>query len=93
MYFERALYLDRNYLTAWALMGHELIEMKNPHADVDAYRKAVGKELSIRTRFFVSPNYLSLSEINHQDYRTRYGLGHTYEALRMQYHAMYYFQR
>ncbi|PIG69222.1 cell division cycle [Aspergillus arachidicola] len=32
MYFRRALTLDRNFLSAWTLMGHEYIEMKNTHA-------------------------------------------------------------
>ncbi|KAL6183203.1 hypothetical protein ACLB2K_044614 [Fragaria x ananassa] len=41
LYFRRALKLDRNYLSAWTLMGHEFIEMKNTPAAVDAYRHAV----------------------------------------------------
>ncbi|KAK4486088.1 hypothetical protein RD792_008756 [Penstemon davidsonii] len=41
MYFRRALKLNKNYLTAWTLMGHEYVEMKNTSAAVDAYRRAV----------------------------------------------------
>ena len=41
MYFRRALTLDRNFLSAWTLMGHEYIEMKNPHAAIESYRRAV----------------------------------------------------
>ncbi len=41
MYFRRALTLDRNYLPAWTLMGHEYIEMKNTHAAIESYRRAV----------------------------------------------------
>lgn len=41
MYFRRALTLDRNFLSAWTLMGHEYIEMKNTHAAVESYRRAV----------------------------------------------------
>nr|GMC75872.1 anaphase-promoting complex subunit 8 [Ipomoea batatas] len=41
MYFRRALKLNKNYLSAWTLMGHEYIEMKNIPAAVDAYRRAV----------------------------------------------------
>ncbi|KAL5129691.1 Anaphase-promoting complex subunit 8 [Glycine soja] len=41
VYFRRALKLDKNYLTAWTLMGHEFVEMKNTPAAVDAYRRAV----------------------------------------------------
>jgi len=41
MYFRRALKLNKNYLSAWTLMGHEFVEMKNPSAAIDAYRRAV----------------------------------------------------
>lgn len=41
IYFRRALTLDRNCLTAWTLMGHEYVEMKNTHAAIEAYRRAV----------------------------------------------------
>ncbi|CAI9112380.1 OLC1v1012826C1 [Oldenlandia corymbosa var. corymbosa] len=41
MYFRRALKLNSNYLSAWTLMGHEYVEMKNTPAAVDAYRRAV----------------------------------------------------
>ncbi|CDO74456.1 hypothetical protein BN946_scf184979.g11 [Trametes cinnabarina] len=40
-YFKRATQLDRSYLAAWTLMGHEFVEMKNSHAAIEAYRKAV----------------------------------------------------
>ena len=40
-YFQRALKLDATYLSAWTLMGHEYVEMKNPNAAVEAYRRAV----------------------------------------------------
>ncbi|KAK7404286.1 hypothetical protein VNO78_05059 [Psophocarpus tetragonolobus] len=41
VYFRRALKLDKNCLTAWTLMDHEFVEMKNTPAAVDAYRPAV----------------------------------------------------
>ena len=41
MYFRRALTLDRNFLSAWTLMGHEYIELKNTHAAIESYRRAV----------------------------------------------------
>lgn len=43
IYFQRALKLDPNYLSAWTLMGHEFMEMKNTNAAIQSYRKAVGK--------------------------------------------------
>ncbi|CAN6916891.1 unnamed protein product [Brassica oleracea var. botrytis] len=41
MYFRRALKLNKKYLSAWTLMGHEYVEMKNTSAAIDAYRRAV----------------------------------------------------
>ncbi|KAL8808639.1 MAG: hypothetical protein Q9200_004168 [Gallowayella weberi] len=41
MYFRRALTLDRTFLSAWTLMGHEYVEMKNTHAAISSYRRAV----------------------------------------------------
>lgn len=40
-YFKRALKLDPHFLSAWTLMGHEYVELKNPSAAIEAYRKAV----------------------------------------------------
>ena len=40
-YFRRALTLDRSFLSAWTLMGHEYVEMKNTHAAIESYRRAV----------------------------------------------------
>lgn len=41
VYFRRALKLRRTYLSAWTLMGHEYVEMKNTPAAIEAYRNAV----------------------------------------------------
>jgi cytochrome c-type biogenesis protein CcmH/NrfG len=41
-YFKRAVQLDPTHLAAWTLMGHEYIEMKNPNAAIEAYRRATG---------------------------------------------------
>ncbi|RCV07612.1 hypothetical protein SETIT_1G258700v2 [Setaria italica] len=41
LYFQRALKLNRKYLSAWTLMGHEYVELKNTPAAIDAYRRAV----------------------------------------------------
>lgn len=42
-YFQRALKLNPNYLSAWTLMGHEFMELKNTNAAIDCYRKAISK--------------------------------------------------
>ncbi len=34
MYFRRAIKLDQACLSAWTLMGHEYVEMKNPPAAI-----------------------------------------------------------
>lgn len=85
MYFRRALRLDRGYLSAWTLMGHEFVEMKVTHAAVEAYRRAVGALLSLICALIVA-------DVNRKDYRAWYGLGQTYEILDMPYHALSYFQ-
>ena len=41
VYFQRALKLNPNYISAWTLMGHELIELKNTSGAVQAYRRAI----------------------------------------------------
>ncbi|ESN90559.1 hypothetical protein HELRODRAFT_96551 [Helobdella robusta] len=41
MYFQRAIKLDPNYLSAWTLMGHEFMELKSTSAAILAYRKAI----------------------------------------------------
>lgn len=45
VYFQRALKLDPTYLSAWTLMGHEFMEVKNTNAAIQSYRKAVGKSI------------------------------------------------
>jgi len=42
MYFSRAVRLNPKFLSAYILMGHEYMEMKNIPAAVRAYRKAAG---------------------------------------------------
>ncbi|XP_055928832.1 cell division cycle protein 23 homolog [Argiope bruennichi] len=41
LYFQRALKLNPNYLSAWTLMGHEYMEMKNTSFAIQAYRQAI----------------------------------------------------
>lgn len=41
MYYKRALVLNKNCLSAWTLMGHEFVELKNSHAAIESYRRAV----------------------------------------------------
>lgn len=39
--FRRALHLDRNFTSAWTLMGHEYVELKNSQTAIECYRRAV----------------------------------------------------
>ena len=41
IYFRRALRLSPNYLAAWTLLGHELVELRNTSGAIEAYRRAV----------------------------------------------------
>lgn len=41
MYYKRALSLNPNCLSAWTLMGHEFVELKNTHAAIESYRRAL----------------------------------------------------
>ncbi|KAF7999336.1 hypothetical protein HF325_006012 [Metschnikowia pulcherrima] len=41
MYYKRALTLNKACLSAWTLMGHEFVELKNSHAAIELYRRAV----------------------------------------------------
>jgi anaphase-promoting complex subunit 8 len=41
IYFKKALKLDKNFLAAWTLMGHEFLEMKNIGGAIESYRNAV----------------------------------------------------
>jgi hypothetical protein len=40
-YFNRALKLDRHYLSAWTLMGHEYVEIKNVPMAIGASRASL----------------------------------------------------
>lgn len=56
VYFQRALKLDPNYLSAWTLMGHEFMELKNTNAAIQSYRKAVGKLFYRSLQYFTKVN-------------------------------------
>jgi tetratricopeptide (TPR) repeat protein len=41
VYFRRCLRLNPQFLSAWTLMGHEYVELKNTAAAIECYRRAV----------------------------------------------------
>jgi anaphase-promoting complex subunit 8 len=102
--FKRALRLDPGYLSAWTLMGHEYVEMKNTYAAIESYRRAIGMSSCLFIFAFYYPidelqgsPYViilhSLVDANSKDYRAWYGLGQTYEVLDMLSYSLYYYQQ
>jgi anaphase-promoting complex subunit 8 len=58
MYFQRALRLDFGYLSAWTLMGHEYMELRNTAAAVQCYRSALNvSELDYRAWYGLGQTY------------------------------------
>jgi len=49
LYFQRALKLNPGYLSAWTLMGHEYMELKQTSAAIQAYRQAIGPFILLTT--------------------------------------------
>lgn len=63
IYFQRALKLNPHFLSAWTLMGHEFMEMKNTNAAIQSYRKAVGKCKNEHCRYFRSKFFLLIEKM------------------------------
>uniref|UniRef100_A0A182NUJ0 Cyclosome subunit 8 n=1 Tax=Anopheles dirus TaxID=7168 RepID=A0A182NUJ0_9DIPT len=95
MYFQRALKLNPRYLSAWTLMGHEFMEMKNTNAAIQSYRQAVevnkrdfrawyglGQAYEILKMAFYSLYYYKTAQkLRPYDSRMLVALGETYEKL------------
>lgn len=107
LYFQRALKLNPRCLGAWTLMGHEYMEMKNTSAAIQAYRSGWWSfyslpDLSQQCRGII-PDYIVVTmfflvyrhaiEVNKRDYRAWYGLGQTYEILKMPFYCLYYYRK
>lgn len=63
LYFRRALKLDRAYLSAWTLMGHEYVEIKNTNAAIASYRRAVGPSFPSLPLVHFPPSSISPSPL------------------------------
>jgi len=95
VYFQRALKLDRSCLSAWTLMGHEFIELRNTEAAVEAYRRAVdinpkdyrawyglGQAYELLQMFLYATHYYSNAvSLRPYDSRMWCALGSCYEKL------------
>ena len=81
------------YLSALTLMGHEYMEMKNTNAAIQSYRYI----LLHYTILILDMTFLFILrqaiEVNRRDYRAWYGLGQTYELLKMHHYCLYYFKQ
>lgn len=71
-------------------MGHEFVELKNSHAAIEAYRRAVG---TCYLSAWSTPIDFVPLDVNPKDYRAWYGLGQVYELLDMHYYAIQYYNR
>ncbi|CAH1240116.1 CDC23 [Branchiostoma lanceolatum] len=95
LYFQRALKLNPNYLSAWTLMGHEYMEMKNTSAAIQAYRHAIevnrrdyrawyglGQTYEIlKMPFYCLYYYRQAHQLRPNDSRMLMALGECYEKL------------
>lgn len=75
------------------------MELKNSHAAIEAYRRAIGKHANISYLILEfgctsDPSHRTIfADVNPKDYRAWYGLGQTYELLDMQFYAIQYYNR
>lgn len=95
LYFQRALKLNPQYLSAWTLMGHEFMEMKNTYAAIQSYRQAIevnrrdyrawyglGQTYEIlKMPFYCLHYYKQAQQLKPNDSRMLIALGETYEKL------------
>ncbi len=92
-YFQRALKLNPNYLSAWTLMGHEFNELKNTNAAIQSYRHAMevnkrdyrawyglGQTYEmLKMPFYCLYYYKKAQELRPNDSRMLVALGESYE--------------
>jgi anaphase-promoting complex subunit 8 len=95
--FQRALKLDRNYLSAWTLMGHEFLELGNTYAALESYRRAIdvnpkdyrawfglGQTYEmLRMTFYSLHYYQRATALRSNDPRMWSALAQVYESLNM----------
>ena len=84
--------LDPNFLSAWTLLGHEYVEVKNSHAAIQCYRRAVGMNMLMVKMKAYRLTVTRLLDSCRKDYRAWYGLGQAYELLNMHQYALHYYQ-
>jgi len=90
-YFRRAVRLNYNDHLSWILLGHEYFEMSNCNMAIEAYTRALGMYMYIP--ILTELMRIGFTEANKNDFRSYYGLGHTYEVMNMWYFALYYYKQ
>lgn len=107
LYFQRALKLNPKYLSAWTLMGHEFMELKNTNAAIQSYRQAVevnrrdfrawyglGQAYEIiKMPFYGLYYYKTATQLRPYDSRMLVALGETYEKLNKNSNAVKCYQK
>jgi len=102
LYFQRALKLNPNYLSAWTLMGHEFMELKNKSAAIQSYRHAIevnprdyrawyglGQTYEIlKMHSYCLYYYKKAQELRPNDSRMLMALGDSYEKLERPHDAL-----
>eukprot|EP00116_Pleurobrachia_bachei_P004554 sb/3464816/ len=95
IYFQRALRLDPEYLSAWTLMGHEYVELKNYNMAIECYRNALDiNPRDYRSWYLIGQTYellkmhayslyyyMEAQRLRPTDSRMTVALGATYEKL------------
>ncbi|XP_045189720.2 cell division cycle protein 23 homolog [Mercenaria mercenaria] len=95
LYFQRSIKLNPLYLSAWTLMGHEFMEMKNTNAAIQAYRQALevnkrdyrawyglGQTYEIlKMPYYCLYYYRNAQKLRPNDSRMIMALGESYEKL------------
>lgn len=95
LYFQRALKVCPSYLSAWTLMGHEFLELKNTAAAIQCYRQAIDlNQLDYRAWYGLGQTYEILKmpyycqyyyqrayQLRPNDSRMLMAMGESYEKL------------
>eukprot|EP01033_Poteriospumella_lacustris_P009277 gene9277-6642_t len=104
-YFQRALRGHPAYLSAWTLLGHEYMELRNSVAAIQCYRHGAAlianKQIVVdrppvepsSTTTTAAATAAALQPSSPGDFRAWYGLGQTYEMLHCHQYALHYYQK
>ena len=96
--FQRAVKMNPSYVSAWTLMGHEYMEVKNTPAAILSYQKAISNKTNSPMNchsfeFHVMKiKRTCVLDANKRDYRAWFGLGQNYESLRLSFFSLYYYK-